>query len=113
MRFFLLIITFFLLFSCTPPKKHMRERYVNENPELRSGIKKAVIDGDVIVGMTKEQVYASWGTPIFRGEKTEKDITYEYWTFPDKKNSPFVNLYFQGDIVVKMEKLKEQPDIDR
>jgi len=111
-RLLILISALFLLASCTPPKKHLRERYVNDTPELKSDVRKAILAGDVIVGMNKEEVYASWATPIIKGEKKEDKTTYEYWTYPDMKGSPFVNLYFQEDIVVKIEKLNEKPDID-
>jgi hypothetical protein len=107
-----LITVLFLLASCTPPKKHLRERYVNDTPELKSDVRKAILAGDVIVGMSKEEVYASWATPIIKGEKKENQTIYEYWTYPDMKDSPFVNLYFRDDIVVKIERLDEKPDID-
>lgn len=112
MRIPIIITALFLFLSCTPPKKHMRERYVNDTPELKSDVRKAILAGDVIVGMNKEEVYASWATPIIKGEKKEKGTTYEYWTYPDMKGSPFVNLYFQDDVVVKIEKIDKIPDID-
>jgi hypothetical protein len=112
MRFLAVIAALLLAVSCTPPKEHMRVRYVNDNPDLQKDVKNAILRGDVIIGMTKDQVYASWATPIIRGERKENGTTYEYWTFPDKKQSPFVNLYFLGDFVVKIVKLDRQPDID-
>lgn len=112
MRILAIITALFLLTSCTPPKKHMRERYVNDTPELKSDVKRAILAGDVIVGMNKEQVYASWATPIIKGEKKIKETVHEYWTYPDMKNSPFVNLYFRDDVVVKIEKIDKKPDID-
>ncbi len=111
-KILLALIAFFLFLTCTPPEKHLRERYVNDNPELKSDIKKAILEGDVIVGMTKEEVYASWATPIFKGEKREKGSTYEYWTYPNMKDSPFVNIYFMDDFVVKIEKTDKEPVIE-
>ncbi|UCE65613.1 MAG: hypothetical protein JSU85_12200 [Candidatus Zixiibacteriota bacterium] len=108
-KILLILIALLFILACTPPEKNMRERYVNDNPELKSDIKKAILEGDVIVGMTKEQVYASWATPIFKGEKREKGSTYEYWTYPNVKNSPFVNIYFADDFVVKIEKTDKEP----
>ena len=112
MRSAQIIIALLIAVSCTPPQRHLRERYVNDNPELKNEIRKAILRGDVIVGMTKEQVYASWATPIYKQEVTEKQTTYEVWTYPDLKDSPFVNLYFLGDFVVKIEKLDHQPEMD-
>lgn len=110
MRILAILAALLLLLSCTPPKRHARDRYVNDTPGLKSEIRKAILDGDVIEGMTKEQVYASWATPIFKGEKKENGITYEYWTYPDMKGSPFVDLYFQNDIVAKIVKLDKKPE---
>lgn len=110
MRFLIIISAVLLFLCCTPPKKHLRQRYVNNTPELTKEVRRAILAGDVIVGMNKEEVYASWATPVFKGEKTEDGKTYEYWTYPEMKNSPFVNLYFRDDIVVKIEKLDKKPN---
>ena len=109
LRYGLILITLLLLFSCTPPKKSLRERYVRDTPDLKSDIKKAILDGDIIVGMTKEQAYASRATPIFKGEKSLKGKYREYWIYPDMKNSPYVNIYFSDDIVIEIEKTDEGP----
>jgi len=111
LKYPLVFFSLVVIFSCTPPQKSMRERYVQDNPEIKMEIKKAILKGDIIVGMIKEHVYASRATPIFKGEKQEKGKTYEYWTFPNVKDSPFVNVYFKDNIVVKIEKIDKEPVI--
>ncbi len=113
MLIYSLFFTFLIIaFSCTPPKMSLRERYVRDNPGLKSKIRQAILDGDIIIGMTKEHVYASRATPIFKGEKQRNDETYEYWTYPDMKGSPFINIYFSDNIVVEIEKIDEEPSVE-
>jgi hypothetical protein len=111
LKYFIFSVSIILLLSCTPPEKSLRERYVQDNPEIKMEIEKAILKGDIIVGMTKEHVYASRATPIFKGEKQEEGKTYEYWTFPNMKDSPFVNVYFEDNIVVIIEKTDKEPAI--
>lgn len=37
--------------------------YINRHPELTEEIKQAILHGEVIKGMTKDEVIASWGNP--------------------------------------------------
>ena len=40
-----------------------RQEYVQSHPQLALEIKEAILDGQVIRGMTQEQVLVSWGQP--------------------------------------------------
>jgi len=40
-----------------------RNEYVNNHPELDSEMKLAILNGKVFLGMTSEQISASWGKP--------------------------------------------------
>jgi hypothetical protein len=105
------MICFLMVISCTVPKKNLRERYVGESPELKSEIKQAIRNADIIVGMNKEQVLASRATPIYKGERERDNKIYEFWTYPDLKGSPFANVYFLDDVVVEIEKTDRKPPI--
>jgi len=98
-----------LISTCSPPKLNSRTRYINDNPGLTPEIKRAIREGDVIPGMNKEHVLASWASPILKGVEIEKNISYESWVYPDMKQSPYVNIYFNKDIVAKVMKLKYLP----
>lgn len=111
-RYSAIISLFLLLVSCTPPERGLRERYVRDNPGMKTEIKKAILNGNVIIGMTENQVYASRATPIFKGEKKRDGVSQEYWIYPDMKGSPFVNIYFSNKIVVAIEKTDEGPPAD-
>lgn len=111
-RYPLSVIFLIFVLACTPPQRHLRERYVNDNPEMKPEIKDAILDGDVIIGMTEYQVYASWATPIFKGITEYNGKKLNYWIYPDMKGSPFVNIYFSNKIVVEIEKTEIGPPPD-
>lgn len=58
-----------LLCSCATtsqakmPNYESRKNYVEIHPGLASEIKQAILKGDVIEGMTKQDVLAAWGEP--------------------------------------------------
>ena len=61
-------------------------KYTNAHPELKEEIKNAIISGELILGMTKEQVKASWGEPKSYWDKIEeRDLNYnvilEEWRY--------------------------------
>jgi len=45
------------------PTINSREEYIMSHPELSLEIKRAILEGRVIKGMTKDDVRASWGGP--------------------------------------------------
>lgn len=56
------------------PSEKQRLQYASENPSLPDDIKQAIKEGRVIVGMTSEQIKASYGEPcnsdIYEGKET-------------------------------------------
>jgi outer membrane protein assembly factor BamE (lipoprotein component of BamABCDE complex) len=55
-----------------------REAYISGHPELNPKIKEAIIKGEVLEGMTEDEVRASWGTPYQIVKGTEGDFYYVY-----------------------------------
>jgi outer membrane protein assembly factor BamE (lipoprotein component of BamABCDE complex) len=55
-----------------------REGYVSAHPELNPQIKEAIIKGEVLEGMTEDEVKASWGSPYQVVKGTEGDFYYVY-----------------------------------
>ncbi|MBP9854070.1 MAG: hypothetical protein KBD53_04300 [Candidatus Omnitrophica bacterium] len=49
------------------PDKETRIRYLQVNPVEDEYIHEAIRDGEVVPGMTKEQVLSTWGEPVIRG----------------------------------------------
>jgi hypothetical protein len=55
-----------------------KEGYISAHPELNPKIKEAIIKGEVLEGMTEDEVKASWGSPYQIVQGTEGDFYYVY-----------------------------------
>lgn len=79
---FLGLICLFLL-NChatlSPHLKKDRINYVQTHPELSDKIKQAILNGDVLIGMTVEQVIASRGKPFDINRTTGSWGVHEQW----------------------------------
>lgn len=91
MRFIWLIILVFIFSGCGKKTEVVvispQEKYVKEHPELSEDTKKNILNETITIGMTEEQVMASWGKPddieIFSSEYN----SYKRWIY---KNRPKV-----------------------
>lgn len=83
------------------PNKELRESYILEHPELTSRIRGLIRNGLIDVGMSKEEVLASWGKPDSKKEtsKYDADEMWYYWDNPKFHRY----IYFKDDVVVKAE----------
>lgn len=59
-----------------------REVYVAEHPGLDEQTQNAIVAGKVRMGMTQNQVYASWGGPHSINESVNARGTREQWVYP-------------------------------
>ncbi|MCH8029979.1 MAG: hypothetical protein IH874_08625 [Candidatus Dadabacteria bacterium] len=109
---FIFILGLFFLFiaiGCVTVQ-NTRENYVNAHTELDSRTKQAILNGKIFVGMTQEQVLASWGRP---GEYGIGGINrsvgslgvHELWIYYDYKHMPWFYLYFDNGTLTSWEKL--------
>lgn len=55
-----------------------REAFVDAHPELNQTFKEAILRGEVLEGMTEDEVKASWGSPNQIVKGTEGDFYYVY-----------------------------------
>ena len=96
-RLFPVFILMLLLCGCetTRPlslvRKDLRVQYINRNPHFPEDIKKAIKKGQVIPGMTKNQVVEVWGEPHWRGRNR--------WEYKGWRN---IYVMFDGDTVVSV-----------
>jgi outer membrane protein assembly factor BamE (lipoprotein component of BamABCDE complex) len=72
---FIIILIMSLSIGCSIS----REGYISAHPELNPNIKEAIIKGEVLEGMTEDEVKASWGSPSQIVKGTEGDFYYVYW----------------------------------
>ena len=86
------LVLLILVVSCNEKKVEVvvvspQEKYIKDHPELSDDMKKNILDETVAIGMTEEQVIASWGKPediqVFASEYN----SYKRWIY---KNRPKV-----------------------
>jgi hypothetical protein len=80
-------------------KQARRDEYITSHPELPPEIKSAIKSGRLRIGMTKEQVLASWGPP--GNTSTANDQIRETWIYQRflarGRRSFCAYLYFEKD----------------
>lgn len=59
----LIIVFTSLLGACGPSLMEIRDNYVRAHPNLDPKIREAILKGDIVAGMTREEVRASLGEP--------------------------------------------------
>jgi hypothetical protein len=69
---------------------HRKQKFLKDHPELSAEDQKSILAGQVSIGMTSDEVKASWGAP----EHINKDIgswgVHEQWIYGDQY------LYFEN-----------------
>ncbi|UCE72630.1 MAG: hypothetical protein JSU99_04780 [Nitrospiraceae bacterium] len=78
-----------------------RRIFVEENPGLHLIIKEAILNGDIIIGMSKDMVIASWGMAEEITRSGSAFSTYEEWIYGD------TYLYFENDILSEWQNFNE------
>ncbi len=98
---FIGILSIFLSSFTTIQKR--RQDYVDAHPELDYQIKESILNGEIELGMTKEQVVASWGHPAIINKPDISRGVYEQWEYynnPDSLHScQVVYIYFKNGVV--------------
>ena len=67
-------------------QESIRKAYVAGHPELNEQTKQAILNGEILIGMTKEQLIASWGDPLeINTIRTAKKQGREEFVYPDNQ----------------------------
>lgn len=74
----LLLVILIFVFSCGTAWELRRQDYVSNHLELDSITKNYILNGIIAIGMTKEEVIASWGEPY---EVKKIDESSETWVY--------------------------------
>ena len=95
--------------SESTPREYIEKRrknYVKDYPRLSPKIKKAILNGDIIMGMTKEQVRATRGRPYKINKTTTASRIHEQWimhpswykprSFEADKDKEYGYIYFDN-----------------
>ena len=105
-----LVFCLFLTVSCAMERQ---QQYIKSHPELKSKIKTAIENGEIIIGMTKEQVLASRGRPFNINKTTTENMVYEQWVYYDSdlviltpKISKYAYVYFENGKVTSWQSMR-------
>lgn len=91
----LLVILF--LQSCTGMMaSQRRERYVDEHPWINEETREAILAGEIMIGMLRSQVIASWGHPDDINRSIGSWGRHEQWVYGQ---TTAVYLYFEDGIL--------------
>jgi len=70
-----------------------RSFYINENPDIHQILKDAILNGEIIIGMSMYMVIASWGSPDEIDRSNSVFSPHEEWIYGD------TYLYFENGIL--------------
>jgi outer membrane protein assembly factor BamE (lipoprotein component of BamABCDE complex) len=85
--------------GCTTAEQGALERslYVDDHPELSELTADAILNEQIVIGMTEEQVEMAWGKPV-RAESTTEEGVAECWIYGNYfVGGNITNLYFDED----------------
>jgi hypothetical protein len=82
--------------------KHRHDDYVNAHPELEQRMRDVILSGKIEIGMTAEQVQASWGDPPAGVNSTvTANGKFEQWVYGNHY------LYFENGILTAFQEFQE------
>jgi hypothetical protein len=71
----------FLLWTGCSSVQNRRESYIEEYPDLSPAVSQAVRDGMIVIGMTEDDVAASWGEPAGVSLTLDRETRIELWRY--------------------------------
>ena len=89
-------------------RKMIRKNYIKTHSEISSQMKDAILNGDILIGMTEEQVVASRGRPYKINKTTGSFGVHEQWVMVtstpgvigaygiDSKAKEYAYIYFEN-----------------
>ncbi len=81
-----------------------RNTYIDNHPQLSEFLKKQIFHGAVCIGMTPEQVVASWGNPNSINRTTGAWGVHEQWVYGTYMYGGKVKyLYFENDTLTTIQ----------
>ena len=104
-----LIIGTFLIAGCASNRAAQRRSlYVDDHPELSEQMAEAILDGQIMVGMTGEMVQVAWGTPV-RTETIDEGEFAEIWVYGNYfVGGTITSLFFDEDQLLVRYEVQDQ-----
>jgi len=81
---------------------HVTFKRVMDNPETTEYAKKMIVQGKIFIGMKRDELFASWGQPVWWSHCTTEIVMYgtTYETYDYSANASCSSLVFLEDGVV-------------
>lgn len=76
-----ILLSLFILAGCADIDMIRRQDYVESHPGINNALKKDIAAGTIRIGMTEEQVAASWGTTPYMSRYQSVSGTVDRWTY--------------------------------
>jgi len=100
---FLLVCLSLLLSSCALTtvqalEQKRREDYIRINPDIEPRYKEAILSAKIMLGMSSDQVLASWGRPDKIHRSVGRWGVHEQWIYGKTPYAYY--LYFENDKLV-------------
>lgn len=80
MKCFLVTALLLAIAGCATDQSR-RDQYLQVNPQTEPRISAAITEGSIVIGMTKEEVIASWGYPCGRCYGTRESSAGDWWEY--------------------------------
>ena len=74
----------------------IRNEIVSRHPEWKNETKQSILDRKVLIGMTKDQVLAAWGSPDRVSQDVFESGATDYWVY-EHGDTAEQSLYFIND----------------
>jgi len=100
----------FLMSGCAGTNRAALERslYVDQHPDLSEQMAEAILNGQIMVGMTEDMVQVAWGKPV-RVEDLDGEEAVKHWIYGNYfVGGTITNLYFDTDGVLLRCEVKNQ-----
>jgi len=69
----------------------IRQEYIRQHPQLSNQIKEVILKKQILIGMSKDDVLATWGEPLHINKTVAQNFTQEQWVYGN------IYLYFMDD----------------
>ncbi len=101
-----------LLAGCATTNHAALERaaFVDRHPELTEQMAEALLDGQIMVGMSREMVQIAWGSPVRVETVDGEDDAVVHWIYGNYfVGGTITNLFFDQDGVLLRCEVKQDP----
>jgi hypothetical protein len=106
----LLLVCVAMLFAGCMTLQGSRQRFVNTHPALEDDVRDAILNGDIIAGMTPDMVRATWGQPVDEIKEVINGSNVTSWIYQDYAGS-YVDIYrvrFRSEKVYEVKLLRSR-----